>query len=281
MKRFLIAIASVCICATSVAKGISRPTVIVIIPERHLSAPRVPDPAVETAIIRALIDAGYKVIDPARFRELRNYEAVDRILTKGANWKADVMRIGRKFGAEVLVTGEAFTQVASRRAVTTDLGTVNIIQCRGRAELRAYRTGTAEYLFVDSDQRTGPEDPTEELSSKAALEELGVALAPKLIAKLNALGGQGGSVVQVQFRSVERASDVTTLAKALAGVPGVVRVSDPEFEGRTVTVEVTLRGLSAANFAAKVEGLSSLKRYKLQSQSISKDSVIFNVRSRP
>src|SRR5437879_2893850 len=172
----------------SAAQNASPPTrrwrVIIIVPEQHLSRPRIPDPAVESTLSRLLIDAGFKVIDQDRIKEHRYSAQVDRIIKGGPDDTREAMQIGRRFGAAIFLTGEAFTQEVSRQRIETDLGIVDRVACRARIELRAIRVDTGERIYSDSMQRTGPPDATVELASKICLEQAADAMRSSLLARL-------------------------------------------------------------------------------------------------
>ena len=176
--------------------------VMVIVPETHISRPRIPDPAVETELSRQLIDAGYKVIDQDRIAAVRYGAVVDRILKGGPTARTEAQQLCRRFGADILVTGEAFTQAVTRGTQVTDIGTVEAIQCRSRVELRAIRMDTGEKFYADEIQKTGSAEPTEELSSKACLEQSASDISERLLARLETLSVAASQTVEIQVRGI-------------------------------------------------------------------------------
>lgn len=125
------------------------------------------------------------------------------------------------------------------------------------------RTATAEIIFTDSEQGSGPAEPTEELSSKAALEDLGVRLVPRLVKKLE--GMRNSSTVLIEVRGIERAKDANAIARFIKSIPGVLTISEPELEGRNMTVEVSLGSITSSELAEKLESSATLKAYKTSS----------------
>jgi hypothetical protein len=248
---------------------------MVVVREQHITRPRIPDPAVETALQRRLIDEGFKVVDRDRINEIRYAEVVDRILKKGPNWQADAIRLGRRFGADVLVTGDAFTQMVSRSREETELGQVDVIRCSGRVELRAIRMDTGEIIYADSTQGVGTPDFTEELSSKKCLEQLGTQMGDGLLAKMQKLSAPTAQFVELQVRGLSSFTAANKLARALRNVDGVVDVSDPDLEGGVARFDLQLRKSAVG---ALPERLEHVKGYRLRVQSANKSKIIANVK---
>jgi hypothetical protein len=124
-----------------------RPTVCVEITERHVGQPTI-DPAAETEVALFCRELGFEVIDPDD---------------------------GRKSEADVLLTGEAFSEFASRHG--------NLISVKARLELKAVDRQTARLLAIDR-QTAVAVDLTEQLAGKTALQEAAASLAERLLPKL-------------------------------------------------------------------------------------------------
>jgi hypothetical protein len=82
---------------------------------------------------------------------------------------------GDKFEADVLLTGEAFSEYASRHG--------NLILVKARLELKAVARQTARVLAIDR-QTAVAVDLTEQLAGKTALQEAAASLAERLLPKL-------------------------------------------------------------------------------------------------
>ena len=250
--------------------------VMVIVPETHLAKPRIPDPAVETMLSKQLIDAGYKVIDQDRIGELRYSRIMDRILQGGSESKNDIIRLGRKFGADILITGEAFSQLVTRQTVDTDLGRVDEIRCRARVELRGIRMDTGEKIYADSIQKTGSADSTEELASKACLEQAAEDISSGLLVKLGKLAFSSSRQIELSIRGVSSQSKALQLEQALSMLSGVRDVSPGDYDAGTDETEVTLSSGSVRSFAARLETEPSLKKFRLHIQSANGSKIIAN-----
>lgn len=249
--------------------------VIVLIPEKHLAEIRVPDPAAETAVRKELIDAGYKVIDQERINVLRSDAVIDRILQQGKESKSEVIKLGRRFGADVLVIGEAFTQQeGAARQVVTDLGTVTRLQCRGRLELRAYRTDSAEIFFSDSQHLTGAPDATVELASKTCLTQLGEHIAGPLLKKLSGLSASRTQQIEMVVQKVASATVALDLEGMIGRMAGVKDIGPGEYLAHTDTFEITIEKESVLSFLTSLETAPNLKKFHLTIQSRSASRIV-------
>jgi hypothetical protein len=250
--------------------------VMVIVQEQHLQQPHIPDPAVETALCKNLIDAGHKVIDQDRYKDIRYSAVMDRILKGGPNTVKEAVQIGRRFGADILVTGEAFTEEVTRHVVETELGEVTRIQCRGRLELKAIRVDTAEKIYSDSLQKTGPPEDAVELSSKACLEDMGDDISDSLMKKLDKLSLGDTQQVELEIRGVKSVAISNELEKAISKVDGVLEIFPGDYNASTYQTEVNLRKVSLRDFAARLETTPNLKRFKMHVQSASGSRIVVN-----
>jgi hypothetical protein len=75
---------------------------------------------------------------------------------------ARLHEIQKQIGADVLITGEAFSQSPGR------IGNSNIWNCRARVEVKVILLATGEIIAADAVHAAGNES-TEELASKASL----------------------------------------------------------------------------------------------------------------
>ncbi len=148
------------------------PSVMVIIPEVHIQR-RIPDPAGETEIIRQLIEAGFRVVDPSVYDAIRGSERL-----ANAQDNASAARdIGREFGADIVIIGEAFSE---RSQSNTQNG---LISCRARVEARAVRTDDATIIAANG-LHAGGAEITESGSSKQALKNAGALMADYFLSKM-------------------------------------------------------------------------------------------------
>ena len=147
-------------------------SIMVIIPEHHLSAP-IPDPAAETQIVRVFTEAHYNVVDQSQIAAIRYNEQVS------AAARGDVTAaaaIGRKFGAEIVIVGEAFSK---------DIGEQpnGLASVAAHVEARVIETDNARILAAN-DQDASAVGPASEFAAKKALGKAGTEIAKYFMAQL-------------------------------------------------------------------------------------------------
>jgi hypothetical protein len=123
--------------------GKALPKVFVEITEEHLTR-RVPDPAAQTEIQKTLQDVGFPLV--------ANSEAAD-----------------------VVITGEAFSEAAGRRG--------GLVSCRARVEIKISDKAQKDKLQVDR-QTSVAVDLAENVAGKSALQSAGSQLSDRLVASL-------------------------------------------------------------------------------------------------
>ncbi len=124
-----------------------RPAVWVRVRERHVGQPAA-DPAAQTELIAFLKGTGFAVIDAEE---------------------------GNEGQADVLLTGEAFSESAGR--------TGDIITAKARVEIKVVDRKTGRVVAVER-QTAVAADLAEQTAGKAALQEAAAAIAERLIPKL-------------------------------------------------------------------------------------------------
>ena len=151
------------------------PTVCVIVPEEDRGTiPRpIPDPACETAIIRAFLSYGFNVVDQQQVKLLRMTDP--EIIERARNGDLSAIRmLHERFAADILVLGEAYaegTQVPGR---------LSLQAARAMAEVRVIEAATGRILAADRVHTGGIDIGSCELAGKRALERAGADLAPRL-----------------------------------------------------------------------------------------------------
>ncbi len=123
-------------------KKVGDPRIMVVIPETHLRTP-IPDPAGETEIIKNLVDNGYRVVDQKQIASIRNSEKVKK-MAQGDT--AAAMELGEQFDADIIITGEAFSQLQS-----VNVQNVNgLVSCGARVEYRIIKVDNGEIITAGS-----------------------------------------------------------------------------------------------------------------------------------
>ena len=186
------------------------PKIMVILPEFHISQ-RIPDPAAETEINRKFIEAGFQVVDPAMFATINNSIQ----FKDAADDPARAISLGRQFGADIVIYGEAFSQRPGT-VNAPDLGTQNgQASVRARVEVRAVRTDNATILATNG-LEAGALDNAEFVAAKAALRKAGALMADYLLQQFcskdlrfsnsgggltTSLGSKGNAVTEIDVNN--------------------------------------------------------------------------------
>lgn len=217
------------------------PKVMVIVPEYHITQ-RIPDPAAETEINRKFLEAGFQVVDPAMFATINNtVEFKD-----AAADPAKAISLGKQFGADIVIYGEAFSQ---RPDNSVGGGVQNgQVTVRARVEVRAVRTDDATMIATNGFE-AGALDNAEFVASKAALRRAGGQVADYLLQQFCTRnlsfgkaggGGTGAGAKPVTEITLVNAdySKVKALAELLAGKGKVLSKTISNGTG-TITLEHT------------------------------------------
>jgi curli biogenesis system outer membrane secretion channel CsgG len=160
-------------------------TYMVIVPETVMVPQPVVDPAAETEFLRQLTNLGLKVVDPTRMRELLIDQAMLAEL-RGSITEATAYELRSKYGADILIVGEAMAGRFDRQNANLDT-----IGSRARVEVRAIGLDNAQILTADGHQESG-RDMNDVMAAKEALRRAAKKLAPKIIGGIsNALVRDG------------------------------------------------------------------------------------------
>lgn len=194
------------------------PSVMVIVPETHITR-RIPDPAGETEIIKTLINAGFKVLDPTVYQAIRESDELGKAVK--SQDAAAAASIGARFGADIIIFGEAFSE---------STGTQNgMASCRARVEARAVGTRNAQILGADG-KHAGGVDNAETVASKTALRNAGAQMGAYFVDALcvaqgisTGASGNGEKVSEIVLSNATFASagKVETYLKGMKGVTSV------------------------------------------------------------
>jgi curli biogenesis system outer membrane secretion channel CsgG len=149
-------------------KSSTVPKIMVILPEFHITQ-RIPDPAGETEIIRRLVEAGFPVVDAAMYASIRGSSKFD----EAAKNPTKAISLGKEFGADIVIYGEAFSQ-------RTGVQNNTQVSCRARVEVRAVKTSDAT-IIVANGLEAGALDNAEFVAAKSALRSAASLISDYLL----------------------------------------------------------------------------------------------------
>lgn len=224
------------------------PKIAVYIPETHI-AYRVPDPAGETAVIKAFIDAGFtnmiaaspklQVINPNRFAWYSKPVVQVNI--------EDMRNAARFFDADIIIMGEAFSEgVGDVGRNLPGRQVTNALSCKARAEAKMYVAKTGQIIAADGKFAAGV-DSSEAVASKKALAAAGKLLGEYFVEKLM----ESGSGNRQGFELIVKGSDfskVNQVQIALGRVNGIKNVNLSSYDNGTATFSMMYSGAPTTLF---------------------------------
>lgn len=235
------------------------PRIMVVIPETHIGA-KVPDPAGETEIIKHLLEKGFKVIDQNQIKVIRDSESVHAAVN-GDNSAA--VLLGKKFGAEVIIIGEAFSEENPEGSMG------GLKSCRARVEARAINVDTAEILATDG-KHAGGVDATMFAAGKKALSNAGGLLADYLIDQIlsrwtkDVTKGTSITIV-IRISGEAKYKKYNELKSKLESLQGAQGIDERDFDADMGQGELELRiqGSTAQDIAGELDGSKTKSGYNV------------------
>ncbi len=149
-----------------------RPSVMVIIPEMHITQRVIIDPAAETELVNRLLAEKFKVMNSEYVTMMRNDPSNTYSFFSDKKTATD---FAAKKGVDILIYGEAISELGAR------LGEFK--GCRARVEIKAISTKDGEILLSES-AYGGATDLAESMAGKKALQKAANRLADTFLYKL-------------------------------------------------------------------------------------------------
>lgn len=188
------------------------PKIAVMIPETHLRS-RIPDPAGETAVIKAFIDAGFdNMVDISTKRMQYNNPFnlnTDDLHTLASSMQADILVVGEAFSEGVGDVGQFLPK--GKRTGT--------LSCRARVEAKMYIARTGQIIAAEGKYGSAV-DISEAVAAKKALANAGKAMGEYLSGKLLELGSANRQKLELVVISTGY-DKLNVVQAALQGVKGV------------------------------------------------------------
>ena len=178
MKTKMIAIA---LCAASLAAGAAMPKVLVMVDEKALGS--VSTSEIETMAVRKLAEKGVETVDQSMVQA--NLERIQKALRGAGDSRASAV-LGREFGADVMLIGEAVSKPNAAK-----IGDSNLHSYMASVMFRAVRVDNSVNVASASEYATviAMDDITGSSKAlRAAGEKALDAVIPVLIAKWDSSG---------------------------------------------------------------------------------------------
>lgn len=216
------------------------PKIAVMIPEQHLRY-RIPDPAGETAVIKAFIEAGFdNMIGISKERMLYN--------NPFNLSNTELEHLASSMQADILVIGQAFSEgVGDVGHYLPGNQRTNVTSCRARVEAKMYVARTGQIIATEGKYGSGV-DISEAVASKKALENAGAAMGEYLSSKL--LEMAAGNKQKLELVVIPTSYDkLAKVQEALQSIRGVKNVNLTNYANGRGTFTLQFGGAPQVLFA--------------------------------
>ena len=239
------------------------PKIAVYVPESHIQY-RVPDPAGETAIVKALINAGFSnVIEVGARLNISNP------LNMTA---AQMSQAAQQFGADIMIVGEAFSEgVGDPGQWLPGNQRTNMQACRARVEAKMFIVRTGQIIAADG-KFGSAYDNSQAVASKKALAAAGQQMGEYFVERITGMYTSQQNVEVVVYGS--DFSKINLVQSALGQVNRVKGVNLSTYEGGRAVFSVQYGGSPQTLF----NELQALTTADLSLQSITYNTLTISVR---
>ena len=188
------------------------PKIAVYVPETHIQY-RVPDPAGETAIVKALISAGFSQVT-----EVGSRMTVSKPMNMSA---AELTNAARQFGVDIMIVGEAFSEgVGDPAQWLPGSQSSNMQACRARVEAKMFIVRTGQIIAADGKFASGM-DNSQAVASKKALAKAGQQMGEYFVEQITGMyTSQQGIEVVVYGADFSKINKVQSAIGSVRGVKG-------------------------------------------------------------
>ena len=221
-----------------IENNLRNPKIAVYIPEKHIQY-RVPDPAGETAVIKALIEAGFS-----------NVIAASPKIPASALWAdkgyaavniEDMRAAARFFDADIVVIGEGFSEgVGDPGRWLPGNQRTNMQSCRARVEAKMYIAKTGQIIAADGKYGSGL-DISQAVAGKKALASAGQAIGEYFAGEIMNLGAGNRQSFELVVASADFAK-INAIQAALGRVHGVNNAQLSKYSGGKGTFSLRYSG---------------------------------------
>lgn len=234
------------------------PKIAVYIPESHIQY-RVPDPAGETAVIKALIDAGFSQV----------IAASPKLSASSYNWALkgynsinieDMRAAARFFTADIVIMGEAFSEgVGDPGQWLPGNQRTNMQSCRARVEAKMYIAKTGQIIAADGKYGSGL-DISQATAAKKALAVAGEEIGNYFVDEILKYGSSNRQNLELVVMSSDF-NKINMVQSALKNVRGVKNVQMKNYTSGKGIFEIQYSGAPQTlyrDLAAAVDASMSL-----------------------
>ena len=239
------------------------PKIAVYVPEHHIQY-RVPDPAGETAIVKALLNAGFSNVIEVGSR-MNNQNPLSMS-------SSEMTQAAQMFGADIMIVGEAFSEGLGDAAQWLPGNQrSNIQSCRARVEAKMFIVKSGQIIAADGKYGSGL-DNSQAVASKKALAAAGKLMGEYFVEQITGMyTSRQGIEVVVYGAAFQKINQVQS---ALGSVRGVKNCNLSSYEGGKAVFNVQYSGSPQTLF----NEIQALTDADLTLQSISYNVLTISVR---
>ena len=212
-------------------KQLRNPKIAVYVPERHIQF-HVPDPAGETAIVKALISAGFSQVT-----EVGSRLNISNPMNMSS---AQMTSAAQQLGVDIIIVGEAFSEGLGDAAQWLPGNQRSNMQAvRARVEAKMFIVRTGQIIAADGKYGSGL-DNSQAVASKKALAAAGQQMGEYLVEQITGLYSSQQNVEVVVYGSAfQKINQVQT---AIGNVRGVKSCNLSSYEGGKAVFVVQYSG---------------------------------------
>jgi len=239
------------------------PKIAVYVPERHIQF-NIPDPAGETAIVKALINAGFSQVT-----EVGSRMNVRNPLNMSA---AEMTSAARQLGVDIIIVGESFSEgLGDAGQWLPGNQRTNMQSCRARVEAKMFIVKTGQIIAADGKYGSGL-DNSQAVASKKALENAGKQMGEYLVQQITGLYTSQQNIEVVVYGAAFQ--KINLVQSAIGNVRGVKSCNLSSYEGGKAVFVVQYGGSPQTLFNA----IQANTDADLNVQSISYNMLVIQVR---
>jgi hypothetical protein len=238
--------------------------ILVVVTENH----KFEQSSAQVELVRNFTEQGYRVVDQTQLESIRKLDQADALARGDAN---AAVAIGRKFGAEIVVFGDAIADPLP----TTNAGVAQ----RANINVRMLRTDNAQVLAANQITRSGV-DQTPELAARKAFAAASEAMAQYLLDQLDRQAQVETSkprTVEAVIANISYARYVL-LKKAMdQGIGGVTGYRARDYQDRALRAEVDIEYVGVAEQLADALAIHRFDDFKLTVTKVTPNRIDFRV----
>ena len=248
---------------TNLLKQMGRPKIMVAIREK-IDGKFQDMSTVQTRVENLLLKNGFLLVDES---QLKAIDKKDLQAAVAEDKPEKVQAIAKRFGAQLFITGVAQASTAGAR----DVYGRTIHKYQGDANVKTFRTDTAQLLSSIPGAATAGAQQTPAAAAKQALDAQGQQLAPAITRDIlqfwmDVLAGRGEVKLEVSGVTFK---DVVKIKKAIKAIKGV---SDVQSKFANENADISIESEMSANTLAEkmVEDLDEILDISDVSQNVIK-----------